>query len=107
MKEALAALTALVGVFPSLSSCPPDVEQFLTLNGETYRLSSPAVLRVSSGLEEDEVVVARLGLRSNKCYSALSCSLLQGADLLLARNFQRNISDLETDTEYQNLILQN
>ena len=83
MREGLTAVFALVGVTPAWTECPPEVDQFLTLNGESYKSSRPAVVRVRGG---EENKVASLGLRSNKCYSQLECALLQGSNLLSVRN---------------------
>ena len=85
MREGLTAVFALVGavVSPAWTECPPEVDQFLTLNGESYKSSRPAVVRVRAGSERQ---VASLGLRSNKCYSHLQCDLLQGPSLLSVRN---------------------
>ena len=90
MKEALTALTAIfcLGVLAASGECPPDLHQFLTLNGESYKSSSPAVVRVRAEREEREVVVASLGLRENKCYSSLSCRLVRGGELLTVREGQ-------------------
>ena len=90
MKEALTALTAIfcLGVLAARGECPPDLHQFLTLNGESYKSSSPAVVRVRAEREEREVVVASLGLRENKCYSSLSCRLVGGGELLTVREGQ-------------------
>ena len=87
MKEALTALTGIfcLEVFAASTECPPDLHQFLTLNGESYKSSSPAVVRVRAEVEGGEVVVARLGLRDNKCYSSISCRLVQGGELLTVR----------------------
>ena len=86
MREGLTAVFALVGVTPAWTECPPEVDQFLTLNGESYKSSRPAVVRVRGGEESRERRVASLGLRSNKCYSQLECALLQGSNLLSVRN---------------------
>ena len=84
MREVLTTLLALVGLFPVSGECPPEVDQFLTLNGESYKSSRPAVVRVRG--ESGERKVASLGLRSNKCYSVLQCQLVEGGDLLTVRN---------------------
>ena len=91
MREGLTAVFALVGVgvSPAWTECPPEVDQFLTLNGESYKSSRPAVVRVRAG---SQTAVARLGLRSNKCYSSLECDILQGRNLLSVRNIRQNIS---------------
>ena len=86
MREGLTAVFALVGVTPAWTVCPPEVDQFLTLNGESYKSSRPAVVRVRAGSQTE---VASLGLRSNKCYSRLECDLLQGRGLLSVRNTEK------------------
>ena len=92
MKKCLAAVFALVGLSPAWTECPPEVDQFLTLNGESYKSSRPAVVRVRGGRERrEERRVASLGLRSNKCYDQLECDLLQGRDLLSVRKTFKNI----------------
>ena len=85
MREGLTAVFALAGVIPAWTECPPEVDQFLTLNGESYKSSRPAVVRVRAGREGE---VASLGLRSNKCYSRLECDLLQGRNILSVRNIE-------------------
>lgn len=103
MREGLTAVFALVGVgvSPAWTECPPEVDQFLTLNGESYKSSRPAVVRVRAG---SQTAVARLGLRSNKCYSSLECDILQGRNLLSVRNIETKYFNQQN---YQIFSLQN